>query len=146
MAERTYEDNNEAIEAWNTILFDKFVRFRRVIVAGLGMHGTRGLERLAPPPGCTVVDVGCGFGDTTIELGRRIGQRGRAVGIDAAARFIEAARGEAREAGVDNVAFEVADVARAIPGGPYDLAFSRMGTMFFASPVIALRNIRKALV
>ncbi len=31
-------------------------------------------------------------------------------------------------------------------GGPYDFAFSRFGTMFFASPVIALRNIRKALV
>src|SRR5207244_3362501 len=40
---------------------------------------------------------------------------------------------------------EVADIEAAVPGGPYDLAFSRMGTMFFASPVIALRNVRKAL-
>ena len=41
--------------------------------------------------------------------------------------------------------FEVADIETAVPGGPYELAYSRMGTMFFASPVIALRNIRKAL-
>jgi hypothetical protein len=31
-------------------------------------------------------------------------------------------------------------------GGPYDLAFSRFGTMFFASPVAALRNVRASLV
>jgi SAM-dependent methyltransferase len=30
-------------------------------------------------------------------------------------------------------------------GGPYDMAFSRMGTMFFANPVAALRNVRSSL-
>ena len=35
---------------------------------------------------------------------------------------------------------EVADL-----GGPYDLAFSRFGTMFFAGPVTALRNVRRSL-
>jgi hypothetical protein len=30
-------------------------------------------------------------------------------------------------------------------GGPYDLAFSRFGTMFFANPVAALRNVRSTL-
>ena len=44
-------------------------------------------------------------------------------------------------AGVDNARFEVADVQQAIPGGPYEMAFSRFGTMFFANPVVALRNI-----
>ena len=31
-------------------------------------------------------------------------------------------------------------------GGPFDMAFSRFGTMFFANPVAALRNVREALV
>jgi ubiquinone/menaquinone biosynthesis C-methylase UbiE len=145
MAERTFEDNNEAIEAWNTVLFDKFTRFRRVLVAGLGVHGARAMDRLALKPGTSIVDIGCGFGDTTIELGKRLGPSGRAVGVDAAPRFIDQARSEAKAARAENVTFEVADVERVVPGGPYDLAYSRMGTMFFASPVIAMRNIRKSL-
>jgi ubiquinone/menaquinone biosynthesis C-methylase UbiE len=144
MAEQ-FENNNEAIEAWNTVLFDKFVRFRRVLIAGLGIHGARAMDRHPPKPGTTVVDIGCGFGDTTIELGKRIGTSGRAVGVDAAARFIESARKEAREARAENVSFEVSDIEKSVPGGPYELAYSRMGTMFFASPVFALRNIRKTL-
>lgn len=136
--------NEEAIEAWNTVLFDKFVRFRPMLTTALGQHGDRAMAQMALRPGARVVDIGCGFGDTTQVLGKLVGPSGRAVGVDAASRFIEAARGEA--AGLDNVAFEVADVEASVPGGPYDAAFSRMGTMFFNQPVIALRNIRKALV
>ncbi|HEY5924547.1 MAG TPA: class I SAM-dependent methyltransferase [Kofleriaceae bacterium] len=135
--------NQEAIQAWNTVLFDKFVQYRPLVVTALAAHGDRGMAKLDLAPGSRVVDIGCGFGDTTQALGKRVGPTGRAVGIDAAVRFIEAAREEA--AGQDNVRFEVADVEAAVPGGPYDAAFSRMGTMFFNQPVIAMRNIRKAL-
>ncbi len=136
--------NVEAITAWNTVLFDKFVRYREVLTKGLGHHGARAMQLHPPQPGWRVVDIGCGFGDTTIELGRRVGPGGAAVGIDAAANFIEAARGEAK--GHANVSFEVADIEEQVPGGPYDMAFSRMGTMFFNQPVFALRHTRKALV
>ena len=133
--------NQEAIEAWNTILFEKFTTFRHLLVDALGVHGTRAMD-LYPPKGA-VVDIGCGFGDTTIELARRVGPEGRAVGIDAASNFIEQARKDA--ASVPNARFEVADIEETVGGGPYDHAFSRMGTMFFNQPVIALRNVRKAL-
>ncbi len=137
------EGNREAIEAWNTVLFDKFVAFRRVLITMLGVHGSRAMDRLGLGPSARVVDIGCGFGDTTIELAKRIGPEGRATGLDAAENFIANGRREAE--GVSNATFEVADIEEHVPGGPYDAAFSRMGTMFFASPVIALRNIRKAL-
>jgi hypothetical protein len=39
----------------------------------------------------------------------------------------------------------VADVQADDLRGPYDMAFSRMGTMFFANPVVALRRVREAL-
>jgi SAM-dependent methyltransferase len=136
--------NAEAIEAWNSVLFDKFVQFRDLLVTSLGIHGARGIDRLAPAPGDRIVDLGCGFGDTAIELARRVGPGGRVVGVDAAPRFIAAARAEASQ--LSNVAFEVADVQEHVPHGPYDRAFSRMGMMFFASPVMALRKIRAALV
>jgi len=136
--------NQEAIEAWNTILFDKFLGYRPLVTTALGIHGTRAMDRLAPKAGSSVVDIGCGFGDTTQQLGERVGKTGKAVGVDAAENFIKAARREAEH--MPQVSFEVADVEASVPGGPYDYAFSRMGTMFFNSPVFALRNVRKVLV
>jgi SAM-dependent methyltransferase len=144
MSASSLPGNDEAIEAWNTVLFDKFVQYRPYLSAALGVHGDRGIDRLAPKPGERVVDIGCGFGDTTVQLAERVGPTGRAVGIDAAENFIVSARRE--YATHKNASFEVADVEAHVPGGPYDLAYSRMGTMFFASPVWALRHIRKALV
>jgi len=137
------QPNAEAIEAWNTVLFDKFVKYRDLLVTALGIHGARAMDRAALAPGDRVVDLGCGFGDTTIEIAKRVGPTGHALGIDAAPRFIEAAREESK--GVEGVAFDVADIQAAVPGGPFDVAYSRMGMMFFMSPVIALRNVRKAL-
>jgi SAM-dependent methyltransferase len=67
------------------------------------------------------------------------------VGVDASGRFIETARREAAEMGLANVRYTVADVQTDDLGGPYKLAFSRFGTMFFANPVAALRNVRGAL-
>lgn len=137
------EGNREAIEAWNTILFDKFVRYRPLLSTALDNHGAKALALCPPPRGGKVVDIGCGFGDTTRQIGELVGPSGLAVGVDAAEKFIETARREAQ--GLENVRFEVADVEERVPGGPYDFAFARMGTMFFASPVFAFRNIRKVL-
>jgi ubiquinone/menaquinone biosynthesis C-methylase UbiE len=137
--------NAEAIEAWDGPLFDRFVRFRHIITTGLAQHGERALTMLPPQPGWRVLDIGCGFGDTSQRIAGLVGAEGEVVGVDAAARFVEAARHEAAQAGVANVRFEAADVQSAELGGPFDLAFSRMGTMFFASPVAALRNVREAL-
>jgi SAM-dependent methyltransferase len=142
---RSYEGNAEAIEAWNGVLYDKFCRFRHIVTAGLGEIGTAGLERHPPPAGGRAVDLGCGFGDSTRQIAGLVGAAGEAVGIDAAARFVETAGREAAEAGVPNVRFRVADVQFDELGGPYDYAFSRFGTMFFLSPVMAFRNVRRAL-
>ncbi|HEY8087882.1 MAG TPA: class I SAM-dependent methyltransferase [Polyangiaceae bacterium] len=146
MDSKTYVDNAEAIEAWNGVLFDKFARFRETLTTGLGAHGEALLERFPPRPGERVLDVGCGFGDTTITLARLVGAGGDAVGVDAAARFVETGRRDAAAQGVHNARFLVADVEREVPGGPYDRAFARFGTMFFANPVAALRNVRKVVV
>jgi ubiquinone/menaquinone biosynthesis C-methylase UbiE len=142
---RSYEGNAEAIEAWNGVLFDKFVRFRHVLCGGLAVVGTTALERHAPPRGGRVLDVGCGFGDSTCEIATRVGPAGEAVGIDAAARFVDVAAAEAAAAGVSNARFAVADAECDRLGGPYDYVFSRFGTMFFANPVAALRNLRREL-
>jgi ubiquinone/menaquinone biosynthesis C-methylase UbiE len=121
------------------------VQFRRIVTTGLAAHGNEALRRHPPLPGSRILDVGCGFGDTTRRLAELVGTSGEAVGIDAAGRFIDIARAEACRAGVANARFIVGDVESARLEGPYDMVFSRLGTMFFANPVQALRNIRGAL-
>jgi ubiquinone/menaquinone biosynthesis C-methylase UbiE len=137
--------NAETIEAWDGPLYDRFERFRPIVTAGLGAHGEVALKLIRPRSGQRVLDVGCGFGDTTQRIAGLVGPDGAVVGVDVAPRFIETARREAAAAAVDNVRFAVADVQTDDLEGPYDMAFSRFGTMFFANPVAALRNVRSAL-
>jgi ubiquinone/menaquinone biosynthesis C-methylase UbiE len=137
--------NQEAVEAWNTVLFDKFLAYRRIVTEGLGAHSERALALHPPPAGARVIDLGCGFGDTTVRLAELVGPNGFAVGVDAAPRFVGVATAEVEATGRRNVRFEIADVEVGLPDGPYDRAFSRFGTMFFASPVRALKNVRAAL-
>ena len=138
--------NAEAIQAWDGPLFDTFVRFRHIVTTGLGAHGSEALRLHPPQEGDRILDVGCGFGDTTQQIAGLVGPGGEAVGVDAAPKFIESSAKEADEAGVANASFFVADVQTDPLNGPYDRAFSRMGTMFFVSPVAALRNVRESLV
>lgn len=137
--------NDVVIEAWNTVLYDKFVRFKHLIVAGLAGHSDEVLRRHLYPDGAKVLDVGCGFGDSTIRIARSVGPSGSAYGVDCAENFVRAAGQEAAEAGVPNAHFFAADVQSDDLRGPYDHAFSRFGTMFFMMPGVALRNIRAAL-
>jgi ubiquinone/menaquinone biosynthesis C-methylase UbiE len=138
--------NEEATEAWNGVLFDRFVAFRHIIVTGLEVHGEEALRTDPPQPGDRVLDIGCGFGDATQRLAGIVGPEGEAVGVDVADRFIAEAQKEAAAAGVENVRFETADVEVTRFEPPCDYAYSRMGTMFFANPVAALRNVRESLV
>jgi SAM-dependent methyltransferase len=136
--------NEEIIEAWDGVLFDRFVEFRDVLVEGLGAHGEVALSENPPLPGERVVDIGCGFGDTAQRIAGLVGPEGSVLGVDASPRFIETSRQEAEAAGLTNIRFEVCDPEDGLEG-EFDMAFSRMGTMFFANPVAALRNIRGAL-
>ena len=68
------------------------------------------------------------------------------LGFDAAERFIELAREEARRRSCRTWRFAVGDLQVTEFEQRFDYAFSRMGTMFFANPVPALRNVRRALV
>jgi len=137
--------NEEATEAWNGVLFDRFVAFREIVTSGLGAHGERALATYPPRPGERVLDLGCGFGDTAQRLADLVGPEGSVTGIDVSERFIEAALGEAQKAGRSNVSFIVGDIQVTEFDGPFDYAFSRMGVMFFANPVAAMRNVRRAL-
>jgi SAM-dependent methyltransferase len=83
-----------------------------------------------------------GYRDRTGPKGRpdRIGP-----GIDCCDSFLQKGRTDASAAGLANLTFICADVQAYLFKDQYDFCFSRFGMMFFANPVAAMRNIRRAL-
>jgi len=137
--------NDIVIEAWNTVLFEKFSRFKYLFIEGYASISEEALERHKHPAGATVLDVGCGFGDCTIQIAKSVGADGVAKGVDCASNFITECKTATAEAGINNAEFFVADVETDDLGGPYDQAFARFGTMFFNLPGLAMKNVRAAL-
>ena len=133
------------VDFWNTTLVPKFVRWRHIIVDGLTLHSAKVFPSLEVREGDTVLDAGCGFGDTAIQLAHLVGPSGLVLGIDCCDGFLEYGRQDAKAAGLKNVSFLEADV-QTYPFNPiYDFCFSRFGTQFFENPVAGLRNMRKSL-
>lgn len=117
--------NARAIEAWNTVLFDKFSTYEHLLVKGLGQHGSQLFERYPPRPMAHVLDIGCGFGDSTIAAHEPLFQR-RAIEktlpvVDAllvacAQRFGRAGRRAAGQPVCEHGVFRVADGRQAVVG------------------------------
>jgi ubiquinone/menaquinone biosynthesis C-methylase UbiE len=139
------DTNRIVVEAWNTVLYDKFCRFKHLLIQGLSQHSDAALDRCGHAEGTRVLDIGCGFGDSTLQIARCVGPAGEAVGVDCAENFIRDPEAEARREGVGNARFFVGDAQWGDLQGPYDHAFARFGTMFFEMPGAAMRNVRKAL-
>jgi SAM-dependent methyltransferase len=110
-------------------------------LAPLGRHA---LAALAPQPGESVLDIGCGGGETALDLARAVAPDGSVVGVDLSAAVLTFARRAAQ--GHARVRFVQAD-AQVFPFEPasFDAAFSRFGVMFFADPAAAFINIRRSL-
>ena len=97
-------------------------------------------------PGERVLDVGCGYGTTTIEAARRVRPGGRVVGVDIAAAMLAPARRRVAAAELDNVELVEADAqVHAFEVESFDAVISRFGTMFFEDPEAAFGNLARAL-
>jgi ubiquinone/menaquinone biosynthesis C-methylase UbiE len=145
MSEAALESRSQYVDFWNNVLVPKFVRWRHILVDGLTLHSAKVFPSLAVKKGDKVVDAGCGFGDTAIQLARLVGPSGSVLGIDCCEGFLEYGRRDAKAGGLTNVTFLEADV-QTYPFEPlHDFCFSRFGTQFFENPVAGLRNMRASL-
>jgi ubiquinone/menaquinone biosynthesis C-methylase UbiE len=144
-AEVAAAPRSQYVDFWNSVLVPKFVRWRHILVGGLTLHSAKVFPSLAVRAGDAVVDAGCGFGDTAIQLARLVGPKGSVLAVDCCDGFLEYGRRDAQAAGIENVTFLEADV-QTYPFAPvHDFCFSRFGTQFFENPVAGLRNMRKSL-
>jgi len=91
--------------------------------------------------GISVLDVGCGPGTITADIGRRV-TPGRVVGIDVSADVIEDARRNAD--GGPNVEFSVGDLfALDTHGDAFDVVHAHQVLQHLADPVGALRQMKR---
>lgn len=111
------------------------------------MHPTSSslFDRLGLREGQSCLDVGCGGGDATLELARRVGPRGRVVGVDIDATKLELARAEAAERGVRNVRFEQMDIRESPAGERFDVVYARFLLTHLSNPAAAVNAFRDHL-
>ncbi|MEP3276223.1 MAG: class I SAM-dependent methyltransferase [Stappiaceae bacterium] len=139
------QEDSDFVQFWNDVLAPKFIRFKHVLVDGLTQHSAAVFPTLPVQSGERVLDVGCGFGDTAIQLAERVGAEGSVVGVDCCDAFLDYADKDAARRGVKNIRFIRGDAEISLPMAEFDFVFARFGTMFFSNPVAGLRNMRRAL-
>ncbi|WBB59795.1 methyltransferase domain-containing protein [Streptomyces sp. WMMC500] len=130
---------------WDGATGDHWVAYEEKYNAAMFRYGERLFAGAGVRPDDRVLDVGCGCGQTT-RVAARLAAEGSVHGVDLSAAMLARARERAAEEGVGNVRFEQADAqVHDFDAGAYDLAISRNGVMFFADPVAAFANVRRAL-
>ncbi|WP_332764655.1 class I SAM-dependent methyltransferase [Phenylobacterium sp.] len=135
--------NAAQIEYWNAGAGDTWASLQDRMDAQLEPLGQEATAALAPRPGERILDIGCGSGQTSLALAEAVAPGGSVLGVDISRPMLDVAR---RRAGPKGPDFLEAD-AQTYPFEPasFDGAFSRFGVMFFADPVAAFGNIRRAL-
>lgn len=132
--------NQEQIDYWNGEAGTTWVEAQERLDGLLAPISDRLIERAAAAPGERVIDVGCGCGQTSIQLA----QQGAEVwGIDVSDPMLTHAR--QRAAGMERLAFSRQDAASADFTPDHALLFSRFGVMFFVDPIAAFSNLHTAL-
>jgi SAM-dependent methyltransferase len=138
--------NAQQIKFWNEDSGARWVEMSDVIDAQIAPLGEAAMDGAQVEPDERVLDVGCGCGQTTLELARRVGERGSVLGLDLSSPMLVHAAERARSAEISNIEFRSADAqTHELPKADFDLIFSRFGVMFFASPEAAFANLLTAL-
>jgi SAM-dependent methyltransferase len=137
--------NAQQIEYWNEVSGARWVEMNDIIDSQISPLGDFAIERAAIASGERVLDVGCGCGQTSLQLAERVGESGSVLGLDISAVMLERARERAREAGLGQLEFRNADAQTEPFAGDFDRIFSRFGVMFFADPKAAFTNLLSAL-
>ena len=96
-------------------------------------------------PGQRLLDVGCGPGTITLDLGARVSP-GIAVGLDASSDVVAQAEERRHEVGSANVTFCTGDVYDlAYEDASFDVVHAHQVLQHLSDPVAALRQMRRVL-
>ena len=99
------------------------------------------LDRIEIVAGMRCLDIGCGGGDVSVELARRVGPRGAVIAIDFDGEALEIARREAVQAGLDNLTYRHIDLFALVLDEPVDVVFTRFVLTHLRDSATALRRM-----
>jgi len=89
-----------------------------------------------------VLDVGCGTGASALPAAERVGPQGRVIGVDLAERLLAIARHKAESRGLNNVRFEIGDMASlGYPDGHFDAVVCVFAIFFVSDMAVQLREL-----
>jgi len=140
------DTNDDFISCWNEILVPKWNTFRHLLSGNGAVHSEMAYDHFEIKPGDKVLDIGCGYGETCLEIGKIVGPEGEVLGLDCTEAFLDIANKEKDESGLQNVKFVLGNAQTYdLPENYYDVVYSRFGVMFFQNIVYALKNAHKTL-
>jgi SAM-dependent methyltransferase len=137
--------NDEQITLWNSVAGQAWVDEQALLDRVLAPFQDLLVEAVRASTARQVLDVGCGTGSTAVAVARLLdGSGGRCTGIDVSEPMIAAARARAERERAP-ASFVCADAqVYAFQDASSDMIISRFGVMFFADPVQAFANLRRA--
>jgi SAM-dependent methyltransferase len=106
--------------------------------------GLKAIEALDIGPGDIVLDIGCGAGQTLLQIAELVGPGGRVIGVDVAPLLLEIAgqrtvmRSQVRLIQADAQSLD-------LPPASADAVFSRFGVMGLLDPIAAFANFHRIL-
>jgi SAM-dependent methyltransferase len=117
----------------------------RVIARILHASSTSLFDRCGLRDGLHCLDAGCGGGDATLELARRVAPGGTVVGLDIDEHKIRIARDEARQQGIANIDFRAWDVRETPAPAAFDFIYARFLLTHLSDPADAVGAFREQL-
>ena len=114
----------------------------RVLARVLQPSTTSLFDEIGLCDGMTCLDVGCGGGDVTVELARRVGPAGKAVGVDLDETILDLARQESDAVGIDNLEFHAIDIRDDDVDAEFDVVYARFLLTHLSDPGAAIAALR----
>ncbi len=135
---RSYRNWQHAAAGWE--------REREALQAAMGPLTDWMIERLAPEPGQTILELGAGTAETGLIAARLVSPGGRVIVSDRSTAMLAAAERRAAELDLTNVELRVLDIeAIDLPDAAVDGVISRMVLMLVPDIAAALGEIHRVL-
>lgn len=133
--------NEQQRHAWNDVLGPKWVAEQAIYDRMLAPFQAEVVATLDAQPGERILDIGCGYGTTSIAVAAAVGEDGHVHGVDISEPMVD----EAARRAPGNCSFSVGDAQIEALGDGFDAVVSRFGVMFFDDPAAAFANIGAAV-
>ncbi|HEY2981668.1 MAG TPA: class I SAM-dependent methyltransferase [Anaerolineales bacterium] len=140
----TQQTDDEQTKLWNGRAGRAWVEAQEVLDQMFKPFEDLLLEVVSAGSAGQVLDIGCGTGSTTLAVARRLGAKGRCIGIDISEPMIAAARARAERESTPASFIRADAQTHAFEPASFDTIISRFGVMFFDDSVQAFANLRRA--